>query len=269
MRKTGGEAARDLANSPESIAARASDKSLFRRAWLAMGLRCFVPFALLLAAAGMLAARGVVDPFGRASAGWLWYLSAANAASLGFLAAAARREGLRMRDLYCARGSTWKGDLAWLAGFMVVSGVLSMVPGFLLAEAFWGGSSIPNNLLFGPLPEAAVYPLFLLVPAGQGLAELPLYWGYAAPRLRASGWGRWRTILAVGAVLSLQHLFLSFRPDPLYALWLAFRFLPFALWTGWVIDRRPTVLPYLMGAHALLDAPLAVLALMVSRGAVL
>jgi hypothetical protein len=73
----------------------------------------------------------------------------------------------------------------------------------------------------------------------------------------------------VGVVLSLQHLFLSFRPDLPYACWLGLRFLPFALWTGWVMDRRPTVLPYLMGAHALMDAPLAYLALTVSRGAVL
>lgn len=51
-----------------------------------------------------------------------------------------------------------------------------------------------------------------------------------------------------------------------YDLWLAVKFLPFALWTGYVVDRRPTALPYLMGLHFLIDVSLPVVVLMVSRG---
>ena len=111
-------------------------------------------------------------------------------------------------------------------------------------------------MLFRPLPLAAVYPLFLLMPLTQALAELPTYWGYVAPRLRAFGMNRWVVILLVGSVLSVQHMFFAFQLDLRYDLWLGVRFLLFAIWTGIIIDRRPTALPYLMGAHLLLDATL-------------
>jgi hypothetical protein len=70
------------------------------------------------------------------------------------------------------------------------------------------------------------------------------------------------TVLLVGSVLSLQHLFFSFRVDWRYDLWLGVKFLPFAIWTGIVLDRRPTALPYLMAGHLLLDASLPLLVLL-------
>lgn len=51
-----------------------------------------------------------------------------------------------------------------------------------------------------------------------------------------------------------MRLFFSFQPDWRYNLRLAVKFLPFALWTGFVIDRRPTALPNLVTLHILLDA---------------
>jgi hypothetical protein len=104
------------------------------------------------------------------------------------------------------------------------------------------------------------------MPLTQALAELPTYWGYVAPRLRALGTNRWVVIGLVGLVLSLQHMFFSFQLDWRYDLWLALKFLPFALWTGLIVDRRPTALPYLMGAHFLLDATLPLLLFMASTG---
>jgi hypothetical protein len=77
---------------------------------------------------------------------------------------------------------------------------------------------------------------------------------------------RWAVIAIVGTVLSIQHLFFSFQLDWRYDLWLALKYLPFALWMGFIVDRRPTTLPYLMGAHFLLDATLPLLVLMASKG---
>lgn len=177
-----------------------------------------------------------------------------------------RMEGVRLRDMYFINRSTWKGDLLWFLLAGIVSVVVAMPPGTLLAQALWGDASYPNNLLFQPLPLWAIYPLFVLMPVTQALAELPVYWGYAAPRLRAAGMNRWLVIGIVGFVLSIQHMFFSFQWDWRYNLWLAVKFLPFALWTGVVMDRRPTTLPYLMALHFLLDASLPLLALMVSQG---
>jgi hypothetical protein len=178
----------------------------------------------------------------------------------------ARLEGLRLRDVYFFDPTTWRGDLAWAGVFAVGSVLLALPPGMALAALLWGNANYPNDLLFQPLPLLAVYPLLLLMPVTQGLAELPIYWGYVAPRLRAFGYGRWAVIGLVGVVLSLQHLFFSFRLDWRFDLWLALKFLPFALWAGYVVDRRPTSLPYLMLLHFLIDATLPVLLLLVSRG---
>ena len=141
-----------------------------------------------------------------------------------------------------------------------------MLPGTVLASVLWGDASHPNALLFQALPLAAVYPLFVLVPLTQAFAELPICWGYVAARLRAGGMGRVAAVALVGAVLSVQHMFFAFQLDWRYDLWLAVKFLPFALWIGFLVDRRPTVLPYLMGLHLLLDASLPPLLLMVSKG---
>jgi hypothetical protein len=104
------------------------------------------------------------------------------------------------------------------------------------------------------------------MPTTQALAELPIYWGYVSPRLRAAGMNRWLVMGIVGLVLSLQHMFFSFQLDWRYDLWLAFKFLPFALWTGFIVDRRPTSLPYLMFVHFLMDASLPLLAFMAAKG---
>jgi hypothetical protein len=47
---------------------------------------------------------------------------------------------------------------------------------------------------------------------------------------------------------------------------LALKYLPFALWTGFMVNRRPTVLPYMMILHFLMDASLPVLNMLVARG---
>lgn len=240
-----------------------------RRVWGMLALRPAFSFALLLALAGIYASQGATDPVGDSAAWWLWIVAATNAASLILLVHFGRKEGLRLRDFYSASKATWRGDLGWTLVALAGIALAAQLPGDLLAKALWGTSKVPNNLLFRPLPLLAVYPLFLIIPATQALAELPLYWGYVAPRLRAGGMVRWKVIALVGATLSLQHLCFSFRLDWRYDLWLALKFLPFALWTGFVLERRPTAMPYLMGAHFAMDAGLPVLAFLVSRGMIL
>lgn len=251
---------------PAGLAATAIPK---RRVWGMLVLRPAFSLALLLALAGFFALRGGRDPIGDSAAWWLWLVTATNAASLFLLARFGRKEGLRLRDFHSARRTTWRGDLGWTLIALAGIALAAQLPGDLLATALWGSPKTPNNLLFRPLPLPAVYPLFLLLPATQALAELPLYWGYVAPRLRAGGMAGWKAIALVGATLSFQHLCFSFRLDWRYDIWLALKFLPFALWTGFVLKRRPTAMPYLMGAHFAMDAGLPVLAFLVSRGMVL
>jgi len=256
-----------LPNSSENLAAKIADGQIPpRRAWGMLALRSSLSCALLLLVAAVYGFGGDADPIKAASAWWLWFVTIANVACLTLMVRFGRQEGVRLRDIYFASRATWKGDLAWFLLAGIGSAVVAMPPGTLLAQALWGDANFPNNLLFRPLPLWAIYPLFLLMPTTQALAELPIYWGYVAPRLRAAGMNRWLVIGIVGFALSIQHMFFSFQLDWRYNLWLAVKFLPFALWTGFVMDRRPTTLPYLMALHFLLDATLPLLTLMVSQG---
>jgi hypothetical protein len=237
-----------------------------RRVWGMLALRSALSFGLLVALAAILAASGRSGAVSASAAWWLWFVTAANIACIVLMARFGRLEGLRLRDIYFASGSTWRGDLVWALVALVGTAVFAMLPGTLVAGALWADPNHPNVMLFQALPLLAVYPLFLVMPVTQALAELPTYWGYVAPRLRAAGTNRWIVVGIVGAVLSVQHMFFAFQLDWRYDLWLAVKFLPFALWTGFIVDRRPTTLPYLMGLHLALDASLPLLLLMASTG---
>lgn len=255
------------ANSPEALAPLIDDQTIpARRVWGMLALRSAISLTLLLSLAFALALAERLDAVKASAAWWLWFVTAANIVSIALMARFGRLEGLRLRDIYFANSSTWRGDLLWAAIFAGGTAVFAMLPGTLLAQALWGDAAYPNGLLFQALPLLAVYPLFVLMPVTQAFAELPIYWGYVAPRLRASGMNRWITIGIVGLALSAQHMFFAFQLDWRYDLWLAVKFLPFALWTGFVVDRRPTALPYLMGLHFLIDASLPLLLLLVSKG---
>lgn len=254
-------------NSPDALAPMVSDGRIpMRRVWGMLILRSALSFGLLVVLACVLAVLGHRSPVAGSAAWWLWFVTAANIACVILMHRFGRAEGLRLRDVYYVRGSTWRGDLLWALVALVGVAVFALLPGTWLAGALWRDPNYPNSLLFQPLPLLAVYPLFVLMPITQALAELPTYWGYVAPRLRASGIGRWLVIGIVGALLSLQHMFFAFQLDWRYDLWLAVKFLPFALWTGFIVDRRPTTLPYLMGLHLALDSSLPVLLLLASKG---
>ncbi len=256
-----------LPNSPEAlIPIVSSGKIPALRVWLMLALRSALSFGLLLLLALGYAFFGKESPINAASAWWLWFVTISNIACIVLMVRFGRKEGVRLRDIYFARRATWKGDLAWFLLAGVVSAIIAMLPGTLIAQALWGDANYPNSLLFQPLPLWAIYPLFLLMPTTQALAELPIYWGYVAPRLRAAGMSRWQVIGIVGSALSIQHMFFSFQLDWRYNLWLAVKFLPFALWTGLVLERRPTTLPYLMAMHFLLDASLPLLLLLAAKG---
>jgi hypothetical protein len=237
-----------------------------RRVWGMLALRSALSFTLLVVLAGALSLMGRSGAVAASAAWWLWFVTAANIACIALMVHFGSLEGLRLRDLYFADRSTWRGDLAWGLVALIGTVLVAMLPGTLLAGALWGDANRPNALLFQALPLVAVYPLFVLMPISQALAELPIYWGYVAPRLRASGMSRWLVIGIVGGVLSAQHMFFAFQLDWRYDMWLALKFLPFALWTGFIVDRRPTTLPYLMGLHLALDASLPLLLLMASTG---
>ncbi len=112
----------------------------------------------------------------------------------------------------------------------------------------------------------AAWLMLGLFPIIHALTELPTYFGSVMPRLQALTGRRWMPLVATSVMLSTQHVFLPLLLDGRYFVWRLLMFLPFALWFGWIVMKRPTVLPYLVVGHALLDLSLPIYVLQASLG---
>jgi hypothetical protein len=201
------------------------------------------------------------DPWRRAADAWLGTFALGEVLNLWILIALARREGMSVRELYQVGGrATVGGDLGWLVVALVVSAPLAMAPNVLLASALWNDPTVPADLLFRPLPFGLAVAITVVFPIVHALTELPTYFGYVMPRLRPALGAR-GALLVTATVLSLQHAFLPLLFDGRYLVWRGLMFLPFALWVGFVLHRRPTLLPWMVVAHGLLDLSLPLLVL--------
>ena len=229
---------------------------LFARTGLAIGLQAGVAVIALVA--------GSRDPWRTSADWWLGWFALANVLTLVLLRFAFNREGRRLRDLYAVRLGTVRRDLPWVAGALLLAGPIAFLPNIVLGQGLWGSSQAGADLSFRALPLLGAIAILAVFPIVQGAAELPTYFGYVMPRLESSyGW-RTRALIASAFMLSSQHIFLPLLFDWRFLVWRGLMFLPFAFWIGFVIQRRPSTLPYLAVAHGLLDASLPLLVLTAS-----
>jgi hypothetical protein len=234
-------------------------------AWLLVFRPLAIAGAQALLAA-MLWAAGDAAPLSSAGRWWLVTVTAANLATIALLVRV-RRDGGGARSLWRFTGATWKRDLAWFLAFTVVAGPAGWLPNVALAGALWDAPDTGNAVLFRPLPLPVLAVLVVAFPVTQALAELPLYFGHVGPALRRGGWGVVSSVLAPSLVLAAQHVVMPFEPDWRFVAWRGLMFLPFALLVGVVVYRRPTLLPWLLVVHALMDAQLPLIAWFASTGA--
>ena len=229
---------------------------LFARSGLAFVLQAALALAFVIG--------GATDPWRAAADWWLGTFALVNVIVLLLLHRALQGEGRRLRDLYRIRRGAVRTDLLWLVGVLVVAGPLGMLPNLLLGNVLWGSAAVGADLSFRAIPVWGALIILVTFPIVHAAAELPTYFGYVMPRLRTLyGWGP-MALLIPAVVLSTQHVFLPLLFDWRFVVWRALMFLPFALWLGWSLSRRPSLLPYLVVAHALLDASLPVLVLAAS-----
>jgi len=253
-----------LPNSVPTIRDRAAGRVTLGRALFVLVFRA-VAFALTQALiAGLFAARGAAGPWD-ASIAW-WPLAAVVAGALTglLLVWAARREGLRPRDLLSARRATWRGDLLGLLVVTLLAGPIAFFPMQWLSTALFGDPQAGSALMFRPLPGFWAPFLFVAFPLAVALTELPAYFGYVMPRLEALTGRPWLALGLSSLFLAAQHIALPLIFDGRFIAWRLLMFLPFALLMGLAIRRRPTLLPYLMAGHFLIDLSSAYFFLIVS-----
>ena len=235
-----------------------------RAVWAVLGLRISLAVLFQTSLAILFLAAGSADPWRAAADWWLAWFAAVSVVNLVIIRALLHAEGRRLRDLYRFASVGRSADLKWVAIALGVAVPLTVVPNLLVSQMLWGSGDAAAALTFRPLPLIGAAILVVAFPMVHALAELPTYFGYVMPRLETmTGWG-WRAMLIAALVLSTQHVVLPLLFDWRFLVWRALMFLPFAVWIGFVVRRRPTTLPYLVIGHALLDASLPIIVLVAS-----
>ena len=214
-----------------------------------------VGFALVQAGVALwYALTGAIDPWQRSLAWWPISATVTSLAGIALLDWRLRCEGSRYLDLLRAQRATVGRDLLVVAVAVLVAGVLSVVTNVGLSVLLWGDPEAGASSFFSPLPLWAAVLALVAFPLAVGLSELPTYFGFVLPRLRALGLsGMWAVLLSA-SLLSLQHVTLPLAFDAAFLVWRAFMFMPFALFLAALLALRPRLLPYLVVVHVLLDA---------------
>ena len=193
---------------------------------------------------------------------WTFIAFFANLGSLYLLTRVFQAEGKSYFEILRFSRRAWKMDLLWFIVFSIIALPIAALPREPLAAAIFGDANIATNLLFKPLPGWAFWLSFLF-PLTIWFAELPTYFGYAMPRIEErlkNGWAAW---LIASLFLAAQHMFLPLIFNSGYILWRFGMFLPFALLTGLVLKLRPSLLPYCVIGHALIDITTVLVYLMI------
>jgi hypothetical protein len=257
-----------LPNSRESIAERIAAGRVSRTWPWAMALVRSVLFVALQSLVALLVGLvGSRDAWADSVRWWPLTATFANVANLALLSWLANGEGIRLRDLYHLDRGSWKRDTRLFVGAFVVLVPLTILPSSLLSLGLWGSVDTPTATMFQALPLWAAVPLLVLFPVSVALSELPTYFGYAMPRLQALTGRRTSMLLLLAGALALQHVVLPLVLDWRFVAWRLLMYAPFALFVAWALDRRPTLMPYFMGMHVLLDTsvPIYVLLALQSR----
>ncbi len=197
-----------------------------------------------------------------------WLLSAAvtNLATLAWLARATALEGRGLRAVWLRDQKEWKKDLGILAATLLLGGPVAFFPMQWLSTALWGDPQMGSRLMFTAAPAWVFVGAGLVFALSHPFAELPAYCGYALPRLRDRLGSRWVAVALVAMALSAQHVTMPWIGDLRFIAWRGLMYVPFALLVAVAIDRRPSLLPYFMAVHFLMDAQLPVMVWLVTTG---
>jgi hypothetical protein len=220
--------------------------------WLMLVSRSilFLFFQLLIAL--VLALTGTLSAWNESARWWTFIAFLANFASIYLLVRVFNIEGKRYLDAIRFSRATVKTDLIWFLLSSLIGMPIAALPMNILGAAIFGDPMIPTYMLFRPLPTWA-FVLSFLFPLTIAFAELPTYFGYVMPRLGTQIKNGWLAWLIASLALAAQHMFLPLILDGGFLVWRLLMYLPFALFAGLMIKLRPTLLPYYMLVHALID----------------
>lgn len=210
----------------------------------------FAIFQILIA--GCLTLTGFSAPWKESAAWWMISALLTNLVSIAMLAWLFHRENLSYFNFIPASQKTFWKDLGLTIFIFLVLVPLAILPNIGLARMLFGSEEIASALMFRPLPQWAKIAS-LLFPLTIAFAELPTYFGYAMPRIEKQFGNGWLAWALASFFLAFQHITLPLILDWRFITWRLGMFIPLAFTMGLSLKLRPSLFPYLMIMHALLD----------------
>jgi hypothetical protein len=162
-------------------------------------------------------------------------------------------EGKRYWDIFRLDRAHMKSDLLLLLVFLVITGPIAYFPNILLGTALFGDQLAPQRMLIGSLPLWAAWAAFFFFPITQGLVELPTYFMYSLPRISEQTGRPWLALTLTALALGMQHFAVPLLFDWRFVTWRLLMFIPFAFMAGFLLQRRPRLMPYMAVVHIVLD----------------
>lgn len=212
----------------------------------------FIIFGVLIM--GVLALNGSADPLKEAEKWWPFQAIFANILSLVSLNFFLKKENLSFSALFKSKKIGVKKTIKDLLLLIMAAVIGGGVPLYLFSYAFLG-SFVPPSTMFQEIPLWAAFIALLIFPVTNALVELPIYMGYALPRLQMITGRTWIALVLAALGLALQHVFLPLIFEPNYMLWRLFSFLPLALMLG-AIFLKTRRLSLIVIVHFLIDLQL-------------
>lgn len=184
---------------------------------------------------------------------WLLTASLTNGLSIIFLILLFRKENIRFIDYFRFKRSTFPKDLLIFIVLTILVVPTTIFPNKFLSLWIWENEEIPFNMMFQPIENWLSYILLLIFPISIAFAELATYFIYVMPRLERQLNSTLFSVILPVLFLSIQHCTLPFIPDTKFIIYRGLVFLPFAIIIGLSIRFRPTLFPYFVILHGIMD----------------
>jgi hypothetical protein len=220
----------------------------------------FLFFQLLITL--VVAIAGTASAWTESARWWTFLAFLANFVSVYLLVRVFNAEGKRYWEVIRFSRATAGTDLIWFFLTSLIGMPIAAAPMNIVGSWIFGDPMTPTYMMFRPLPAWA-FVLSFLFPLTIAFAELPTYFGYVMPRLAVQLRNGWLAWLIASLFLAAQHMFLPLILDGRFMLWRILMYLPFALFAGFMIKLRPTLLPYYLIVHALIDVSAVMVYLMI------
>ncbi|MFA5849884.1 MAG: hypothetical protein WC833_08370 [Bacteroidales bacterium] len=184
---------------------------------------------------------------------WILVGTIVNIVSICLLVRLQKNEGKKFLDIFRFDTKTWRRDLLYFTGMVFFIIPLAMVPNYLLGMWLWSDPAVPSYILFQQIPDGLAYVLLVAFPITIAFAELATYFGYIMPRLEKIISQKWLVVFLPAIFLSVQHCCLPLVFDYKFIIYRGLVFFPFALFLGYVLRKKPGLLPFLAILHGFMD----------------